>query len=75
MVGVLGGDVAATLAPLAIRRGGHIRVGLEDYAGPKQPRNAELVREVAEMAREMGRPVASATEAAALLGLPPRQRT
>ena len=34
MVGVLGGDVSETLAELAIARGGHVRVGLEDYAGP-----------------------------------------
>ena len=34
MVGVIGGDVTATpLAALAIARGGHVRVGLEDYAG------------------------------------------
>src|SRR6185437_15919956 len=37
-VAVLGGDVVGCgLAELAIRRGGHVRVGLEDYAGPGEP--------------------------------------
>jgi uncharacterized protein (DUF849 family) len=67
MVGVLGGDVSATLAGLAIARGGHVRVGLEDYAGPRTPRNEELVGEVVALARQAGRPVAMAREAAALL--------
>jgi uncharacterized protein (DUF849 family) len=69
MVGVLGGDVAETLAQLAIERGGHVRVGLEDYAGSRQPRNEELVEEIVAMARRAGRPVATAAETAAILGL------
>ena len=37
-VAVLGGDmVGCGLAELAIRRGGHVRVGLEDYTGPGEP--------------------------------------
>jgi uncharacterized protein (DUF849 family) len=60
MVGVVGGDVtAAGLARLAIERGGHVRVGLEDYEGPRHARNEELVAEVAELARACGRPVAA----------------
>jgi uncharacterized protein (DUF849 family) len=70
MVGVIGGDVGATLAELAIARGGHVRVGLEDYAGPEQPRNAELVRAVVAMAERAGRPVATRAEAAAIIGIP-----
>ena len=54
MVGVLGGDVDATLAELAIERGGHVRVGLEDYAGRRQPRNEELVAEIVKMAKRPG---------------------
>jgi uncharacterized protein (DUF849 family) len=73
MVGVIGGDVADGLAQLAIERAGHVRVGLEDYAGPRQPRNEELIAEVVAMARAAGRPIATAREAAALLGVPPRQ--
>lgn len=70
-VAVLGGDVVACgMARLAIERGGHVRVGLEDYAGTRTPRNAELVRELVELAAGMGRPVASCDEAAAILGLP-----
>ncbi len=71
MVGVLGGDVAATpLAELAIRRGGHVRVGLEDYVGPRRPRNVELVDEVVALAGRIGRPIATSAEAAALIGVP-----
>jgi uncharacterized protein (DUF849 family) len=70
MVGVLGGDIAATpLAEMAIRRGGHVRVGLEDYVGPRQPRNSELVEEIVELAARCGRRVASSDEAAKLIGL------
>jgi len=69
MVGVLGGDVSSTLAELAIARGGHVRVGLEDYAGPKQPRNAELVAAIVRMAERMGRSVATPAQAAEMLGL------
>jgi uncharacterized protein (DUF849 family) len=70
MVGVIGGDIASTpLVELAIRRGGHVRVGLEDYAGPRQPRNAELVREVVELAARLGRRLATPAEAAALIGV------
>lgn len=70
-VAVLGGDVIdCGLARLALERGGHVRVGLEDHAGGDHPTNVELVAEVATLAREIGRPIASPTEAAALLGLP-----
>jgi len=70
MVGVLGGDVSATLADVAIVRGGHVRVGLEDYAGSRQPRNVELVGDIVRMAQRAGRPIATAVEAAELLRLP-----
>ncbi|MGH7751326.1 MAG: 3-keto-5-aminohexanoate cleavage protein [Gemmatimonadales bacterium] len=59
-VAVLGGDVIGCgLARHAIERGGHIRVGLEDYAGPRQPTNEELVHEAVDLCTEVGRPVAS----------------
>jgi len=70
-VAVLGGDVVASgLADMAIELGGHVRVGLEDYADPtgRQPTNEELVAEVADLARRSGRGVASPTEAATILG-------
>jgi 3-keto-5-aminohexanoate cleavage enzyme len=70
-VAVIGGDVLASpVAKLALERGGHLRVGLEDYAGPRQPANVELVRQAVELARAVGRPVASCAEATAILKLP-----
>jgi uncharacterized protein (DUF849 family) len=71
LVAVLGGDVAAgDLARLAIERGGHLRVGLEDYDGPRHPRNEELVREAVALAEAAGRPVATPKDAARILGFP-----
>jgi uncharacterized protein (DUF849 family) len=68
---VVGGDVAASeLVGPVLERGGHLRVGLEDYAGPRAPTNAELIEEVVQLARRSGRPIATCTEAARLLGLP-----
>jgi uncharacterized protein (DUF849 family) len=70
-VAVIGGDVLASpVARLALERGGHLRVGLEDYAGSRQPRNLELVVAAVELARAVGRPVASCAEATAILRLP-----
>ncbi len=65
------GDIVTDgLAQLAIERGGHVRVGLEDYDGPRQPRNEDLVREVVNLAEAAGRPVATPKEAAGMLNLP-----
>ena len=70
-VAVIGGDVVDSgMAKLALERGGHLRVGLEDYAGARRPRNIELVEEAVALARAVGRPVASCAQAAAMLGLP-----
>jgi uncharacterized protein (DUF849 family) len=70
-VAVLGGDVVACgLAQLALERGGHLRVGLEDYAGPRTPTNVELVTEAALLAVRCGRKVASIAETHQLLGVP-----
>jgi 3-keto-5-aminohexanoate cleavage enzyme len=70
-VAVIGGDVVASgLARLALERGGHVRVGLEDYAGPATPSNVELVEQVAALARAVGRPIATPEHAARLLDLP-----
>jgi uncharacterized protein (DUF849 family) len=71
MVGVLGGDVRTTLAELAIERGGHVRVGLEDYAGAGQPSNEALVADIVTLARRHGRAVATPAQAAEIIGLPP----
>lgn len=70
-VGVLGGDVFEHgLARHALERGGHLHLGLEDYAGSRKPTNAELVHEAVSLCRAVGRPVASCAEAARLLDLP-----
>lgn len=72
-VALLGGDVVASgLAEWAIGEGGHVRVGLEDYAGPDQPGNANLVEELVRVAARCGRAPASARECATILDLPPR---
>lgn len=70
-VAVLGGDVVRCgLAQLALDRGGHLRVGLEDYAGPRTPTNVELVEEAAALAARCGRKVATIAETRARLGVP-----
>ena len=69
LVNVYGGDVAASgMAKLALELGGHVRVGLEDYAGERTPSNLELVEEVVELAQKAGRRIATPKEAAAMLG-------
>ncbi len=69
-VAVIGGDVVESgMARLALERGGHLRVGLEDYAGPRTPTNTELVDEVTALARGAGRPVASPSQTAEMLGI------
>lgn len=70
-VAVVSGDpFAGDLARHALERGGHLRVGLEDYAGGRQPSNLELVEQAVALCRSVGRPVATAAEAAAILRLP-----
>ncbi len=70
-VAVIGGDVVGCgLARTALERGGHVRVGLEDYAGPRTPTNVELLAELAAVAHRVGRPFATPAEAARLLDLP-----
>ncbi|GAY11447.1 hypothetical protein TOK_5957 [Pseudonocardia sp. N23] len=72
-VAVLGGDVVdCGLAELAVRRGGHVRVGLEDHAGPGEPSNADLLRSLADLLRDMGRAPATITQTRAILGVPSR---
>jgi len=70
-VSVWGGDLMQTpIARLALERGGHLHVGLEEHSGAREPTNEELVREAVELAREVGRPIATPAEAANLLNLP-----
>jgi uncharacterized protein (DUF849 family) len=67
-VAVLGGGLCETpVARAALERGGHLRVGIEDWdAGPP---NAEQVAAAAALCSEVGRDVASITETASILGL------
>ncbi len=61
------------MATVAIAMGGHVRVGLEDnlyYERGRLASNEELVARIARIAGELGRPVATPTEARRLLGLP-----
>jgi 3-keto-5-aminohexanoate cleavage enzyme len=54
-----------------VERGGHIAIGLGDYHYPElgTPRNADLVERIAQLAREMGREIASPSETRTTLGL------
>jgi uncharacterized protein (DUF849 family) len=65
-----GGNLFA-LAGAIIQLGGHISIGLGDYTYRElgQPTNADLVRKIAALARELGREVATPEEAKAILGM------
>ena len=70
-VAVLGGDVIRSgMARWALEAGGHLRVGLEDYAGVATPSNVELVQAAAALCAALGRPLATRAQARAILGLP-----
>jgi 3-keto-5-aminohexanoate cleavage enzyme len=63
MVGVIGGDVLDQgFAAAAIERGGHLRVGLEDFFGPTKPRNEDLVVQAVSLVRLMGLEVATSEQ-------------
>ncbi len=62
-----------TMAELAIKKGGHVRVGLEDNIyiekGVLAKGNAELVQKVVQMAKYYNRPLATIEEAKRILRL------
>ena len=67
---VVGGCVFTSgMAKLALERGGHLRLGLEDFAGDRTPANVELLDEVVALARSLGRTPAGSTGTARILGL------
>ncbi|MEU1276147.1 3-keto-5-aminohexanoate cleavage protein [Streptomyces sp. NPDC005799] len=69
-VATIGGNSLENgIARYALERGGHVRLGLEDLAAPG-PSNVDLVRGAVELINEVGRPVATPTDTAALLKLP-----
>lgn len=65
------GESLLPLAETVIRAGGHLQIGIGDhpYAEIGAPTNAELIRAVVEIARGVGRAVATPDEARTLLGL------
>jgi uncharacterized protein (DUF849 family) len=68
-VAVIGGSLLdSEIARLAVERGGHLRVGLEDFFTAKS--NVDEVRRASALCRELGRPLASCAEAERMLGLP-----
>jgi uncharacterized protein (DUF849 family) len=73
-VSVWGGDLMETpLARLALERGGHLHVGLEEhFHHERKPTNEELVREAVRLCEQVGRPVASCKQAGQILALPHR---
>jgi uncharacterized protein (DUF849 family) len=66
-----GGGNLLPLVAAAIERGAHVAIGLGDHAYPElgTPNNAELVREVARIARGCGRELATPAEVRGLLGV------
>ncbi|MDG2113311.1 MAG: 3-keto-5-aminohexanoate cleavage protein [Actinomycetota bacterium] len=74
-VSVWGGDLMATpVAAMALERGGHLHVGLEEFHVPdRTPTNVELIEEAVALCAEYGRPVAGCAEAAEILGVSPVQ--
>ncbi len=66
----VGGNLFA-VAAAAMERGGHISIGLGDYPYPELefPTNARLVSRVAQLARDMGREIATPEEARKMLGV------
>ena len=71
-----GGNLFA-LAGAIIQLGGHISIGLGDYTYRElgMPTNADLVRRIAVMAKDLGREVATPEEAKAILGMDKQSAT
>lgn len=67
---VLGGDIVQSgFADEVLARGGHLRVGLEDYEGERDVTNAELVAEAVEAILRSGNTVATHDETRDILGI------
>lgn len=66
------------MAAIAITMGGHVRVGFEDNTyiekGVLAKSNGQLVEKVVRLAKELGREIATPTEAREILGLKPLNR-
>lgn len=67
-VALPGGDILENeVGRLALERGGHLRVGLEDYAGPGEPTNLEIIERTAKLIDEVGRTIATPAQTAELM--------
>jgi uncharacterized protein (DUF849 family) len=72
---LVGGDLLSTpVAAATVEQGGHLRVGLEDHAGERNPTNLELVEEAVDLCGRLGRPVATPTQAREILGIQRRNQ-
>jgi uncharacterized protein (DUF849 family) len=70
-VAVIGGDIfESEMVRIALERGAHLHVGLEDFGGERTPTNLELVQQAVALCEEAGRPVATGDDAARILQLP-----
>ena len=71
-VSVWGGDLMETpIARLALERGGHLHIGVEEFYAPdRSPSNEELIREAVALCDKVGRPVATTAQTAEMLALP-----
>ena len=59
------------IAKLALERGGHLHIGVEEfYSKERSPSNEELIREAKALCDKVGRPLASFDETRQLLALP-----
>lgn len=71
------GRAQLPMITLAIRHGGHLRVGFEDNLYLERGRmakgNAQFVERAVALARELGREVATPEEARSMLGIPSRE--
>ncbi|NPT60351.1 BKACE family enzyme [Paraburkholderia elongata] len=69
-VGIFGGNAFENgFAEYAMERGGHLRIGLEDYRAADTPTNVELVERAVALAKKVGRPVATRRETNQILNL------
>jgi uncharacterized protein (DUF849 family) len=67
-VGLFGDSLLeAPVARYALEKGGHLRVGIEDIASVTDATNVETVEAAVALANEVGRPIATPTQARAIL--------
>jgi 3-keto-5-aminohexanoate cleavage enzyme len=70
-VAVMGGDVVESpVGRMAVERGGHLHVGLEDWVGGGGSTNVDAVKGAISLCGEVGRSVASHSQTIDLLALP-----